>query len=91
MSQAPGAETAKLRISSKLDPERPSAPPAPLARFYTALVVGDLRSLQGLTEQHHQDVSLVLEISKDELERQVESQASHRLSGTSPLKARPGK
>lgn len=88
MSEAPGTGTGKLRISSKLDLEHPSAAHAPLARFYTALVTGDLRSLKILTEQHHQDVNLVFEISKNELEWQVKSQASYGLSGTFPLKAR---
>uniref|UniRef100_A0A8C3X846 Ankyrin repeat and SOCS box containing 18 n=1 Tax=Cyanoderma ruficeps TaxID=181631 RepID=A0A8C3X846_9PASS len=68
MSEPPGTVTAKLRISSKLDPERPLAPQAPISRFYTALVTGDLRSLQVLTERHHLDVNLVFEISKNELE-----------------------
>ncbi|NXC89036.1 ASB18 protein, partial [Cercotrichas coryphoeus] len=80
MGESPTAVTAKLRISSKLDPEHPSAPRAPLARFYTALVTGDLRSLQVLTEQYHQDVNLVFEISRNELEWQVKSQASYGLS-----------
>ncbi|NWI82950.1 ASB18 protein, partial [Dryoscopus gambensis] len=81
MSELPGAGTGKLRISSKSDPEHPSAARAPIARFYTALVTGDLRSLQVLTERYHQDVNLVFEISKNELEWQVKSQASYGLSG----------
>ncbi|NXX33365.1 ASB18 protein, partial [Nicator chloris] len=88
MSESPGAVTGKLRISSKLDPERPLAPHAPIARFYTALVTGDLRSLQVLTEQYHQDVNLVFEISKNELEWQVKSQASYGLSGLWALEER---
>lgn len=91
MSQAPGAGTGKLRISSKLDLEHPLALRAPIARFYTALVTGDLRSLELLTERYHQDVNLVFEISKNQLEWQVKSQASYGLSGTFPLKARPGR
>ncbi|XP_005532818.2 PREDICTED: ankyrin repeat and SOCS box protein 18 [Pseudopodoces humilis] len=81
MSESPGAVTGKLRISSKLDPEHPLAPRAPISRFYTALVTGDLRSLQVLTERYHLDVNLVFEISKNELEWQVKSQASYGLSG----------
>ncbi|NWS79847.1 ASB18 protein, partial [Toxostoma redivivum] len=81
MSEAPGAVTGKLRISSKLDPEHPLAPRAPISRFYTALVTGDLRSLQVLTERYHQDVNMVFEISKNELEWQVKSQASYGHSG----------
>ncbi|XP_039925999.1 ankyrin repeat and SOCS box protein 18 [Hirundo rustica] len=81
MSEPPGAVTAKLRISSKSDPEHPLAPHAPIARLYTALVTGDLRGLQVLTERYHQDVNLVFEISKNELEWQVKGQASYGLSG----------
>ncbi|NXU95840.1 ASB18 protein, partial [Cettia cetti] len=88
MGEAPEAETAKLRISSKLDPERPLAVHAPIARFYTALVTGDLRSLQLLTERYHQDVNLVFEISRNELEWQVKSQASYGLSGLWALEER---
>ncbi|NXO42937.1 ASB18 protein, partial [Locustella ochotensis] len=88
MSEPPGAVTGKLRISSKLDPERPLASHAPIARFYTALVTGDLRSLQVLTERYHQDVNLVFEISKNELEWQVKSQASYGLSGLWALEER---
>ncbi|NWR96802.1 ASB18 protein, partial [Motacilla alba] len=88
MSEAPGAGTGKLRISSKLDPEHPLAPRAPIARFYTALVTGDLRSLQVLTERYHQDVNLVFEISKNQLEWQVKSQASYGLSGLWALEER---
>ncbi|NXD45902.1 ASB18 protein, partial [Copsychus sechellarum] len=88
MGKSPAAVTAKLRISSKLDPEHPSAPRAPIARFYTALVTGDLRSLQVLTDQYHQDVNLVFEISRNELEWQVKSQASYGLSGLWALEER---
>ncbi|XP_066178479.1 ankyrin repeat and SOCS box protein 18 [Sylvia atricapilla] len=88
MSEPSGAVTAKLRISSKLEPERPLAPHTPLARFYTALVTGDLKSLQVLTERYHQDVNLVFEISKSELEWQVKSQASYGLSGLWALEER---
>ncbi|NXT67903.1 ASB18 protein, partial [Chaetops frenatus] len=88
MTQSPGAVTGKLRIYSKLDPEHPSAAHAATARFYTALVTGDLRSLQVLTERYHQDVNLVFEISKNELEWQVKSQASYGLSGLWALEER---
>ncbi|NXR41489.1 ASB18 protein, partial [Zosterops hypoxanthus] len=88
MSEPPGAVTTKLRISSKLDPECPLAPHTPIFRFYTALVTGDLRSLQVLTERYHLDVNLVFEISKNELEWQVKSQASYGLSGLWTLEER---
>ncbi|NWV76644.1 ASB18 protein, partial [Dasyornis broadbenti] len=88
MSEFPAAVTGKLRISPKLDSEHPLAARAPIARFYTALVTGDLRSLQVLTERYHQDVNLVFEISKNELEWQVKSQASYGLSGLWALEER---
>ncbi|NWI38325.1 ASB18 protein, partial [Picathartes gymnocephalus] len=88
MTQSPGAVTGKQRIYSKLDAEHPSAARAPIARFYTALVTGDLRSLRVLTERYHQDVNLVFEISKNELEWQVKSQASYGLSGLWALEER---
>ncbi|NXS87344.1 ASB18 protein, partial [Erpornis zantholeuca] len=88
MSELPGAGTGKVRISSKLDLEHPLAAHAPLARFYRALVTGDLRSLRVLTEQYHQDVNLVFEISANELEWQVKSQASYGLSGQWVLEER---
>ncbi|NXK39730.1 ASB18 protein, partial [Piprites chloris] len=86
-----GPATGKLRISSKLDSEHPLPAHAPVTTFYTALVTGGLRSLQVLTDRYHQDVNLVSEISKNELEWQVKSQASYGLSGNFPLKARPEK
>ncbi|NWW35547.1 ASB18 protein, partial [Panurus biarmicus] len=88
MSESPGAVTRKLRISSKLDPEHPLASHAPVARFYTALVTGDLKSLQVLTERYHQDVNLVFEISKDELVWELKSQVSYGLSGLWALEER---
>ncbi|NXS29677.1 ASB18 protein, partial [Pomatostomus ruficeps] len=81
MSELPGAGTGKLRIYSQSDPEHPSEARAPITRFYTALVTGDLRSLQVLTERCHQDVNLVFEIRKSELEWQAKSRASYGLSG----------
>ncbi|NXY16601.1 ASB18 protein, partial [Atrichornis clamosus] len=88
MSELPGPVTGKLRISSKLDLEQPLPARAPVARFYTALVTGDLRSLQVLTDRFHQDVNLIFEISKNELEWQVKGQASYGLSGLWSLEER---
>lgn len=88
MGELPGPVTEKLQISPKLDLEHPLTAHAPATKYYTALVTGDLQSLEVLTARYYQDVNLVFEISKDELEWQVKSQASYGLSGTSPLKAR---
>ncbi|KAJ7412108.1 IQ and AAA domain-containing protein 1 [Pitangus sulphuratus] len=81
----PGPAPGKLRISSQLDSERPLTARAPVTRFYTALVTADLGSLEVLTDRYHQDASLVFESSKNELEWQVKSQASHGLSGAQSL------
>ncbi|NXT21074.1 ASB18 protein, partial [Syrrhaptes paradoxus] len=81
MGELPGPITEKLQISPKLDSEHPLTAHAPSTRYYTALVTGDLRSLEVLTDQYYQDVNLVFEISNNELEWQVKSQASYGLSG----------
>ncbi|NXR11344.1 ASB18 protein, partial [Semnornis frantzii] len=81
MGELPGPVTEKLQISLKLDSEHPLAPHTPATKYYMALVTGDLRSLEVLTDRYYQDVNLVLEISKNELEWQVKSQASYGLSG----------
>ncbi|XP_035424428.1 LOW QUALITY PROTEIN: ankyrin repeat and SOCS box protein 18 [Cygnus atratus] len=56
-------------------------PPAPQEKYYTALVNGDLKSLEVLTDRYYKDVNLVFEISKNEMEWQVKSQSSYGLSG----------
>lgn len=91
MGELPGPVTEKLQISPKLDSAHPLTAHAPATKYYTALVTGDLRSLEILTDRYYQDVNLVFEINKNELEWQVKSQASYGLSGTSPLKASPEK
>ncbi|XP_010183865.1 PREDICTED: ankyrin repeat and SOCS box protein 18 [Mesitornis unicolor] len=79
--ELPGPVTEKLQISLKLDSEHPVTAHAPPSRYYMALLMGDLRSLEVLTDRYYQDVNLVFEISKNELEWQVKSQASYGLSG----------
>ncbi|NXD81537.1 ASB18 protein, partial [Halcyon senegalensis] len=81
MGELPGPVIEKLQISPKLDSEHPLRAPTPATKYYTALVTGDLRSLEVLTDRYYQDVNLVFEISKNELEWQVKSQASYGLSG----------
>ncbi|NXU48093.1 ASB18 protein, partial [Turnix velox] len=81
MDELPGPVTEKLQISPKLDPEHPLTARAPATKYYTALVMGDLKSLEVLTDRYYQDVNLIFEISRDELEWQVKSQASYGLSG----------
>ncbi|NXI51793.1 ASB18 protein, partial [Chloroceryle aenea] len=81
MGELPGPVIEKLQISLKLDSEHPLTAPTPATKYYTALVTGDLRNLKVLTDQYYQDVNLVFEISKNELEWQVKSQASYGLSG----------
>ncbi|NXG06460.1 ASB18 protein, partial [Sakesphorus luctuosus] len=88
MGEAAGPAPAKLQISSQLDSEQPLTARAPVTRYYTALVTGDLRSLEVLTDQYHQDVNLVFEITENELEWQVKSQALYGLSGLWALERR---
>lgn len=87
MDNLPGPVTERLQISLKLDSEHPLTSPA--EKYYQALVTGNLRSLQVLTDRYYEDVNLVFEISKNEMEWQVKSQASYGLSGTSSLKTSP--
>ncbi|NXJ75765.1 ASB18 protein, partial [Trogon melanurus] len=81
MGELPELVTEKLQICPKLDLEHPLTAHVPATKYYTALVTGDLRSLEVLTDRYYQDVNLVFEISKNELEWQVKSQASYGLSG----------
>ncbi|KAM6307328.1 ankyrin repeat and SOCS box protein 18 [Aegotheles albertisi] len=81
MGELPGPVTEKIQISPKVDSEHPLTAPSPATKYYTALVTGDLRSLEVLTDRYYQDVNLIFEISKNELEWQVKSQASYGLSG----------
>uniref|UniRef100_A0A8C8VPV2 Ankyrin repeat and SOCS box containing 18 n=1 Tax=Pelusios castaneus TaxID=367368 RepID=A0A8C8VPV2_9SAUR len=53
---------------------------APEAQLHP-LVLIDLRNLKVLTDKYYEDVNLIFEISKNELEWQVKSQASFGLSG----------
>ncbi|NXC44582.1 ASB18 protein, partial [Penelope pileata] len=79
MDELPGPVTEKLQISPKLDPEH--LPTSLADKFYRALVTGDLRNLQMLTDRYYKDANLVFEISKNEMEWQVKSQAFYGLSG----------
>ena len=64
MDNLPGPVTERLQISLKLDSEHPLTSPA--EKYYQALVTGNLRSLQVLTDRYYEDVNLVFEISKNE-------------------------
>lgn len=86
MDELPEPVTEKLQICPKLDSEHTLTAHAPATRYYKALVAGDLRSLEVLTDRYYQDVNMVFEISKNELEWQVKSQGSYGLSGTFSLK-----
>nr|XP_009930756.1 PREDICTED: homeobox protein GBX-2 [Opisthocomus hoazin] len=81
MGELPGPVTEKVQISPKLDLEHPLTAHTPATKYYTALIMGDLRSLEVLTDRYYQDVNLVFEISKNELEWQAKSQATYGLSG----------
>ncbi|XP_038038039.2 ankyrin repeat and SOCS box protein 18 isoform X3 [Anas platyrhynchos] len=79
MDELPGPVREKVQISPKLDSEHPLRSLA--NKYYTALVNGDLKSLEVLTDRYYEDVNLVFEISKNEMEWQVKSQSSYGLSG----------
>ncbi|XP_025943655.1 ankyrin repeat and SOCS box protein 18 [Apteryx rowi] len=81
MGELPGGAPEKLRFRPKAEPEGPPAARAPAGRYYAALLAGDLRSLQVLTDRYHQDVNLVFELGQEELEWQAKSRASYGLSG----------
>lgn len=85
MEELPGPVREKVQISPKSDSEHPLRSLA--NKYYTALVNGDLKSLEVLTDRYYEDVNLVFEISKNEMEWQVKSQSSYGLSGTFYLKA----
>ncbi|KAM9380638.1 LOW QUALITY PROTEIN: ankyrin repeat and SOCS box protein 18 [Phaethornis superciliosus] len=89
IGELPGSGTEMLRISPRLDLEHPLLVPTPTTKFYTALIMGHLRSLKVMTDYYYQDVNLLFENSKSELEWQVEIQASYRLSGAFPIRASP--
>nr|XP_020830591.1 ankyrin repeat and SOCS box protein 18 isoform X3 [Phascolarctos cinereus] len=71
---------AKLQIFQKMERDPPQSP-APADRYHTALVTGDLGSLQPLMAQHYGDANVVFEINKNEMEWQVKSLATFGLSG----------
>ncbi|XP_006127534.2 ankyrin repeat and SOCS box protein 18 isoform X3 [Pelodiscus sinensis] len=70
---------ATIELSNDDWMKEPDAPLHPL--YYTALVTGDLRNLQVVTDRYYEDVNVIFEISQNELEWQVKSQASYGLSG----------
>ncbi|XP_074045904.1 ankyrin repeat and SOCS box protein 18 isoform X3 [Macrotis lagotis] len=74
----PGRE--KLRIFQKMERDPPQSPD-PVDQYHTALVTGDLSSLQPLMAQHYGDANVVFEINKNEMEWQVKSPATFGLSG----------
>ncbi|XP_052531841.1 ankyrin repeat and SOCS box protein 18 isoform X1 [Tympanuchus pallidicinctus] len=77
-----GDAHASLTGTRRAQPGRASlAQPASREKYYQALVTGNLRSLQVLTDRYYEDVNLVFEISKNEMEWQVKSQAFYGLSG----------
>lgn len=82
MDELPGPIVEKLQIFPKPESEHPLTAHAPVDKYYAALVTGDLRNLQVLIDKYYEDVNVVFEINKDELEWQVKSQASFGLSGT---------
>ncbi|XP_042301103.1 ankyrin repeat and SOCS box protein 18 isoform X1 [Sceloporus undulatus] len=81
MEQLPGLAVEKLQIFEKEGSKFPRKPHAPVDKYYEALVKGDLKKLKALIDQYYEDVNVVFEINKNELEWQVKSQAAYGLSG----------
>ncbi|XP_038605390.1 ankyrin repeat and SOCS box protein 18 [Tachyglossus aculeatus] len=71
----------KLKISQKMEEGNTLTAWAPADKYYTALVTGDLGQLQALTAKYYEDVNVVFEINKNEMEWQVKSSVTFGLSG----------
>nr|XP_028558728.1 ankyrin repeat and SOCS box protein 18 [Podarcis muralis] len=82
MEEVPGPAVDKLQIFEpggsrcKLKTRH-----APLDKYFEALVTGNLKKLKALVDQYYEDVNVVFEISKNELEWQVKKKAAYGLSG----------
>nr|XP_034995083.1 ankyrin repeat and SOCS box protein 18 isoform X2 [Zootoca vivipara] len=82
MEEVPGPAVDKLQIFEpggsrfKLKTRH-----APLEKYFEALVTGNLKKLKALVDQYYEDVNVVFEISKNELEWQVKKKAAYGLSG----------
>ncbi|XP_054848777.1 ankyrin repeat and SOCS box protein 18 [Eublepharis macularius] len=81
MEGLPESAFEKLQIFEKMGPERWVKPHAPVEKYYKLLVRGDLKKLKALTDEYYEDVNMIFEISKNELEWQVKSHAAFGLSG----------
>lgn len=87
MEEVPGPAVDKLQIFEpggsrcKLKTRH-----APLDKYFEALVTGNLKKLKALVDQYYEDVNVVFEISKNELEWQVKKKAAYGLSGTLDFK-----
>ncbi|XP_053139127.1 ankyrin repeat and SOCS box protein 18 isoform X2 [Hemicordylus capensis] len=79
--QLPGPAVEKRLIFEQEGSKCQLLPHAPVDSYYEALVTGNLKKLKALTGQYYEDVNMVFEISKSELEWQVKSQAAFGLSG----------
>nr|XP_060610990.1 ankyrin repeat and SOCS box protein 18 isoform X2 [Anolis sagrei ordinatus] len=81
MEQLPGLAIEKLQIFEQEGSKLSGKSHAPMEKYYEALVKGDLKKLKVLINQYYEDVNIVFEINKNELEWQVKSQAAYGLSG----------
>ncbi|XP_062974607.1 ankyrin repeat and SOCS box protein 18 isoform X1 [Elgaria multicarinata webbii] len=80
-STLPGPAEEKWQIFEQEGPKLQRKSHVPVDQYYDALVTGNLKKLQSLIDRHYEDVNVVFEITKNELEWQVKSQAAYGLSG----------
>lgn len=81
MEEPPGPALEKLQIFEKEGAELQVTSHAAVDKYYEALVAGDLQKVRALTDQYLEDVNMVFNISQNELQWQVKSQAAFGLSG----------
>ena len=87
MERQPELAGRKLQIFQKMSKETQARARTPELEFHAALVAGDLDHIRFLLGQCFWDANMMFEISNEEMEWQVSSQATFGLSGTlAPLK-----
>lgn len=82
MEELPGLAVDRLQIFEQDRTKLPLKSRAPVDKYYDALLTGNMKKLKALIDQYYEDVNMVFEINKNELEWQIQSQAAYGLSGT---------
>ncbi|KAJ7344701.1 hypothetical protein JRQ81_000651, partial [Phrynocephalus forsythii] len=81
MEELPGLAVDRLQIFEQEGTKLPPKSHAPVDKYYDALLTGNVKNLAALIDQYYEDVNVVFEINKNELEWQVQSPAAYGLSG----------